>query len=690
LEAKFRRTRAGAKTLLLRKERAAHIALENKLLVERMSRIITHSTPVWCDDGPNANVKIDHLSVLRPKSTKKQKTKKVKAKMTPASQEEKPSDNPNDTEMLEVYNPETETHADSLNYSDDFANQHPLMSSFNNLEMSRGSNALEQSGMSVSFRDHPVSALEESYNTAPVGKRKGRKLPPRPVSANSKAFNIYSTMPNRKSATGEVIRPSTAGSSGGLSKSLFFNELRPTSAVTAPNAPSKTAELFFGDEASKKKVPDKRRKSLVVGSITGLSRLREFEKIANDNKKIVKNMDDVVAYYNKDAWEEDRREQVGRMKRYRKFPPKTPPNHAVTLQGMREMGDFAKTNSAQIEEWEKKMEIRLKAEKLQSIGRGTDAAEMKKRTAKKKAQRAQKIQAKKDYLEMKRKEREEKEKEEVESERQLLDMEKAVHREMAARKGLAHAANIFTRVLVVNEERRQQAARELTLVAQIATKELLKHLRDVKLKRNMEGFTRDRSRSVKIETDGIKRVRNTLRQEHTDNMYMSLISGEGKKPMKKKNKRTDTSEFLENALKVLAQSIKGDVVPGGLTPYEQPKLMDGVELKIRSFTEGEVTVGGQLKFFNCTVDVEVISEDSIKVTCQLSELGTSDESVCTMIQKVPKLVVVERGSAEEYAGNLVARLKLVKMKRRVVRQGVERVEGWERWRLEKDTENKLI
>ena len=35
LEAKFRRTRAGAKTLLLRKERAAHIALENKLLVER-------------------------------------------------------------------------------------------------------------------------------------------------------------------------------------------------------------------------------------------------------------------------------------------------------------------------------------------------------------------------------------------------------------------------------------------------------------------------------------------------------------------------------------------------------------------------------------------------------------------------------------------------------------------------------
>jgi hypothetical protein len=35
LEEKFRRTRAGAKTLLLRKERAAHIALENKLLVER-------------------------------------------------------------------------------------------------------------------------------------------------------------------------------------------------------------------------------------------------------------------------------------------------------------------------------------------------------------------------------------------------------------------------------------------------------------------------------------------------------------------------------------------------------------------------------------------------------------------------------------------------------------------------------
>ena len=151
-----------------------------------MSKIITHSTPVWDDRGPNANVKIDHLSVLRPKSKKKTTKKRQPAKSADGGVH----DNPNDSEMLEVFNPETETHADSLNYSDDFANQHPLASSFNGLEMSRGSNALEQSGMSVSFRDHPVSALEESYNTAPLGGRKTpkNKLPPRPISASSKAF----------------------------------------------------------------------------------------------------------------------------------------------------------------------------------------------------------------------------------------------------------------------------------------------------------------------------------------------------------------------------------------------------------------------------------------------------------------------------------------------------------------------
>ena len=682
-----------------------------------MSRIITHSTPVWCDDGPNANVKIDHLSVLRPKgSKKKKKAKSTTVKKGNDAKEAQgdndtpnvnPSGNPNDTEMLEVYNPETETHADSLNYSDDFANQHPLMSSFNNLEMSRGSNALEQSGLSVSFRDHPVSALEESYNTAPVGKRKGAKPPPRPVSANSKAFNIYSTMPNRKSATGEVIRPSTAGSSGGLTgltKSMFFNDIRPTSAVTAPNAPSKTAELFFGDDASKKKGPDKRRKSMVVGSITGLSRLREFEKIANDNKKIVKNMDDVVAYYNKDAWEEDRREQIGRMRRNRKFPPKTPPNHAVTLQGMREMGDFARTNSAQIEEWEKKMEVRLKAEKLQSIGRGTNAAEMKKKAQKKKDQKRAKEKAKKDYLEMKRKEREDEEREKVQSEKEEIDMASTARREMAARKGLAHAAGIFTRIIGVNEEKRQQAAKELALIAQVASRELLRHLKETKVEQKL-------SSTNKVETDGIKRVRRTLVQEHHDHVYKSFIAGETKKPKPFSSRmRKNSSDFLENALKVIhincggdsdeeldeekggegsRRNMPGQVVAGGEHAYEQPKLMEGEIMKVRSVTEGEVEVAGQLKFFKCTIDVEVISEDEIEVRCELGGME-GDERECILVQKVPKLIIVERESAMEYARNLVKRLHLVKMKRRIIVQGVERVDGWEKWRLEKDNANVLI
>jgi hypothetical protein len=133
----------------------------------------------------------------------------------------------------------------------------------------------------------------------------------------------------------------------------------------------------------------------------------------------------------------------------------------------------------------------------------------------------------------------------------------------------------------------------------------------------------------------------------------------------------------------------GQVVAGGEHAYEQPKLMEGMIMKVRSVTEGEVEVAGQLKFFKCTIDVEVISEDEIEVRCELGGME-GDERECILVQKVPKLIIVERESAMEYARNLVKRLHLVKMKRRIIVQGVERVDGWEKWRLEKDNANVLI
>ena len=114
--------------------------MENRLLIERMKRIITHSTPVWSNDPPNSAIKIDHQSVLRPKSrggtarrrkgtSKKVEEEKEESKEAKEKKEEEESKfNPNDSDNLGEFNPETETNADSLQYSDDFANLHPLAS----------------------------------------------------------------------------------------------------------------------------------------------------------------------------------------------------------------------------------------------------------------------------------------------------------------------------------------------------------------------------------------------------------------------------------------------------------------------------------------------------------------------------------------------------------------------------------
>ena len=79
LEAKFLGTRTGAKTFELRRLEDKRIALDNKLLVDRMRRIITHSQPVWSNQTSSA-ITIDHQSVLRPKSKSKSKSKKKRPK----------------------------------------------------------------------------------------------------------------------------------------------------------------------------------------------------------------------------------------------------------------------------------------------------------------------------------------------------------------------------------------------------------------------------------------------------------------------------------------------------------------------------------------------------------------------------------------------------------------------------------
>ncbi|GMH90163.1 hypothetical protein TrST_g12927 [Triparma strigata] len=724
LEPKFRRTRTGAKTVMLRKERAAHVALENRLLIERMSRIITHSTPVWSTDPPSSAITIDHQSVLRPKSKggrrkakkavegkkeeKEEKTSEEK-KEEKEKEEEESKFNPNDSDNLGEFNPETETNADSLNYSDDFANLHPLASSTNNLEMSRGSNALEQSAVSVTFKE---PNLEESYATAPVGRPKKKGLlPPRPNSANSKATKIYSTMPNRVKGGVTLPRPNTAGvnSSGPLGMGGVEDEgmtIRPKSAATAP-----LAILGGGDyedmETAKAKLLDKRRKSMVVGSVTGLSRLRNFEKIAADNQKIIKNMDTIVAYYNKDDWEEDRRNQVSRMKRFAKFHAKKHPHAEVIKQGKKEMFAFAKDNESKVEEWENMMEVRLKNEALQKIGKDDAAAKLiKKAKAKKKMQKT-KEREKRKQIEQMRKDREDAERlarEKVDKEAQL---EEVVRRELAARKGIAAAASKFNNVLVKNEAKRRQAHKELAMLATVATNEVMKTMR-------VNGSS---SRDMLKDSPGMKKLRRTLVQQHQDSLIEQMVKKQERRGSVKDGKgpaqhtRSNTADYLLKSLQLMDNLGSNDeahpnhhflvdtdreymssspehkpLERGGDRVFDQPKLMSGETVKIRCFVEDVVEVAGQLRYETCTVNVEVISEEEIMATVDAGgEVG-----VLTFFQRVPMLIICDREAALSYTRSFVDRLKIVRNKKRVERLGVIRIDGWEDFKLEKDTTNTLI
>ena len=736
LEAKFCRTRTGAKTMLLRKERADSVALENKLLVERMSRIITHSKPVWCNEGPNSAIKIDHLSVLRPiKNRITTKNKKV-------DNESLNSDN------LNVYNPETdasEAPADSWQQQQQKSTDIQDLALSFNLEVSRGSNSkLDTSAVSITFRDHPIAALEESYVTAPVGSKKksiGRlSLPRRPISASSKAFSIYSSMPRGKSAKGQdcVPRPSTAGPSQGrrnsrLGTAATATDLRPRSASTAPPlavVSRRGKDFFVGTGGSQKDSEKVARKGMNVGSITGLSRLRHYEKIAADNKKIIRNMDAIVAYYNKDDWEEDRKNQIARMERFKKFRTTKDRNGKIMKAGLKEMMTFAKKNEKKIREWEESMEVRMKNEALQRVGKGKEYEAAKKRKARRDTQMERKNQKmKKEYIEQKRREREEEEKKRTEEEEEAVRarVSDAARRELLARRGIARAASKFSDILVEVEEKKKHAAKQLSLMASIASRECLKHLQ----KRSSRDFS---------DADGIKMVRKTLVQGHHDQLIDNYIRSEQAKGAGKGGnsaKGGTTTDYMDEALEFLArngrispvgnnmyedeskegsggaeggskgQENDGDFVVGGEQVFDQPKLIDGRSMNIKCFREGDIVVSGQAKTFASTVSVSVESAEEIMVVVEYTDdFGELDDAMASnggkqvntrarprqirMRQKVPKLAVVERDAGISYAETFIGRLQIVKRKKREIIQGKEAISGWMDWKLEVDDSNSMI
>jgi hypothetical protein len=73
----------------------------------------------------------------------------------------------------------------------------------------------------------------------------------------------------------------------------------------------------------------------VVGSISGLSRLRQFERIAKDNEKIVHHMSAIGAYYSNSDMAEDRQKQLDRMERFKKFRTKKGANAKIAKAGLK-------------------------------------------------------------------------------------------------------------------------------------------------------------------------------------------------------------------------------------------------------------------------------------------------------------------------------------------------------------------
>ena len=356
------------------------------------------------------------------------------------------------------------------------------------------------------------------------------------------------------------------------------------------------------------------------------------------------------------------------------------------------MKTFASDNKDKIKEWEEEMEVRLKNDALQRIGKGGAAEELRKKAIKKAKIEKMKKKKKLKYIETRRLEREKAEQEEAVSAENEAQMEEVVRRELAARKGLAFAASRFNNVLVKNEEKRKKASRELTLLATIATAEVLKTMRTQKaLKKDLDPSA----------SPGVAKLRRTLVQQHQDNLINRMVQ-KGKATTNRRNSRTDASartrssanDYLESSLQVMAGLssrhllVDGDsskfgnagvvTCRGGANAYDQPKLMERERVRMRSFVEGEVEIAGQFRYEDCRVDMEVVSDEDVLVTVKVGgEIGTLE-----LRQRVPMLVIVERDAAMSYASSFIQRLRIVRRVKRVVRLGEVVEDGWMPFALE--------
>ncbi len=750
LEDKFMRTRTGAKTMAIRKERVDHIALENKLLVERMKRIITHTKPVW-DDGPsNSSIKIDHQSVLRPIKTSKSKPGKGGAKAKPgvtqsgpppsaaqrpvsataaAAAALTPAEPPSELDLnaqdkLTVYEPATASAHDavdapaSLEYSDDFQindndQLNPLNSSHNVLEMSRGSNALECSAVSVRFGENKVLNLDESYatHTGAVG-NSNNTMPAdsvRPKSATA-AGRKPSLLPHQRRPSAR--RPSTATSrresDGGAGKGVLS---RPASAATAPGG--MTLQVDDDDDTFENRShleAEMKRRSSVVVSISGLARLRKFERIAADNEKIVNYMSNVGAYYSNSAWEEDRKKQMDRMERFRKFHRKKGAHDAFKKEGLKSMYAYADQNKSKIDAWEKKMEGRKNNESLQRAATSAKL-KMQKSASLRENKRKEDERLKMEFLEVRRKEKEAEEASRLENEKKInFHVNYQVKTVTAARKGIAMAASVFNRVLVRNEEKRAAAQRELLLLAHAATTTVMKSICVNKTDEQQGGIHA---------SDKIERIRKTLVQSNQDAaMDAMIIANKGKEQNKQrasKYQEKSRDDYLERALMLLVTQLGGTreqllgldpLEPeseedgksgkirfspgkpitakdkrGGKTSWDQDPLMDWERYSIRLVREGDYTGDKKLE---CRVLCEVASEEYVKIVlkkCEDEDAGVIKEkrgggddqgyeddfvaeddngTMMTIMQRVPKLVIVERETAMSYVRALLNKVTLKK------------------------------
>jgi len=731
-------TRAGAKTMELRRERAAKIALDNKLLVGRMRRILTHSVPVWEDSGAlgaGSAIRVDHLSVLRPESTRRKK--KVPTN-TVTTTEGGPETGETSLDGVDIdlgmsatmtTNELNEQRDDlaPLDYSADFGDSFDLDKS--NI-LDRSANNLETSNLSVQFKDVPASKLEESFATAPVGNpSSGTNIPMksniRPTSAKSledkkshqiSQMNTTNNSTNNKSGGRNFDlpldrpRPNTAGGSPSkkLVSDLISSDARPRSAATAPLFGRSRPRTASNASGNKIRPSTGQRRSSVVSSKTGQARLREAEKIARENEKIVRNMSEIGAYYSNKEWSDSRKSQMERMARHTRHKKKLSVVSQVKKEGLRDMFAFARENRDKIDQWEVDLARRIKE---QSVLRVTETPEeYRRRVAKEK--RNERI-ARKEAIAKKR------EIEELANRREsaVEQFSEVSHRQSASIKGTAAAASKFHNILVKNEQRRLENSKFLKLVASAASNEcrrLIENKHKVQPERRQSLTTLNKEVT---ESEGIELIRKTVLQNKQD-MALQLeidrqINAKGVGGSKYDGVVSTHSDFLEQTLKYIAERKVGeeDVIGAALlenfeeleeSRNEQDdkskvdkgapmrnfrKSFDGIitslngsksgrgdeALAIPPFIDkeairlnviekriGDVEVDWTKRSVEAKVVAKAQGENVIVKVRGIFRVGGKGEQILKLVKKLPMLCLGDWDKGVQYSKKLVARLEIVR------------------------------